>query len=253
MGRHRRTCRGHVGSVSRKGNRTANSRRSSIFQSVERRGVRFVVGKVGSSLRRGRILQEDPPPDPRFASPRQPRRQQLPIGELPLPTARGNRPGMRWKELLSSSSSSSSSSSRSSSTSSSSSSASSTLSSSSNCSKKSFENEMEREKPVSSSSSSSSSSNCSKKSSRNEMERAIIIVFLFVVLFLFLFLFQLFEEIILNDMERENPSQSHYRIVRYLFLCTRYLIHILPLPFLVIAVKCHSLVLAKLYVLSLKK
>merc|ERR1739838_575269 len=76
---------------------------------------------------------------------------------------------------------------------------------SSNCSKKSSENEMEREKPVSSSSSLSSSSsssssfNCSKKSSENEMER-------------------------------DNPSQSHYRIVRYLFLCTRYLIHILPLP-----------------------
>merc|ERR1739838_335806 len=98
MGRHRRTCRGHVGSVSRKGNRTANSRRSSIFQSVERRGVCIVVGKVGSSLRRGRSLEEDPPSDPRLASPRKPRRQQLPLGELPLPTARGNHPRMRWKE-----------------------------------------------------------------------------------------------------------------------------------------------------------
>merc|ERR1712157_166279 len=92
LGRARRR---HVGSLSRKRNRTADGRRPPFLQSVERRGFRFMVGEVGANLRSRRCLEPDPPPNPRFASSRQSRRQQLPCRKLPLPTPRGNRPGMR--------------------------------------------------------------------------------------------------------------------------------------------------------------
>merc|ERR1712025_1439468 len=74
---------------------TAYGRRPPFLQSLERRGFRFMVGEVGANLRSRRCLEPDPPPNPRFASSRQSRRQQLPSGKLPLPTPRGNRSGMR--------------------------------------------------------------------------------------------------------------------------------------------------------------